>query len=78
MIGHLLGGAGAVEAIATILAVHHRTAPPTINVDDFDDEIELDVVRHEPRQLGAGDVAALNNSFGFGGHNVALAIRSAS
>ena len=77
MIGHLLGGAGAVEAIATILAVQHRTAPPTINVDDFDDEIELDVVRHEPRSLGAGQIAALNNSFGFGGHNVALAIRSA-
>lgn len=77
MIGHLLGGAGAVEAIATILAVHDRIAPPTINVDDFDDEIELDVVRHEPRQLGDGEIAALNNSFGFGGHNVALAIRSA-
>lgn len=77
MVGHLLGGAGAVEAIATVLAVHHRTAPPTINVDDFDDEIELDVVRHEPRQLGAGELAALNNSFGFGGHNVALAVRSA-
>lgn len=77
MIGHLLGGAGAVEAIATILAVYDRIAPPTINVDDFDDEIELDVVRHEPRQLGDGEIAALNNSFGFGGHNVALAIRSA-
>jgi len=76
MIGHLLGGAGAVEAIATILAVHDRTAPPTINVDDFDDEIELDVVRGEPRQLGDGPIAALNNSFGFGGHNVALAFRS--
>lgn len=77
MTGHLLGGAGAVEAIATILALHDRIAPPTINVDDFDDEIELDVVRHEPRQLGDGEIAALNNSFGFGGHNVALAIRNA-
>jgi 3-oxoacyl-[acyl-carrier-protein] synthase II len=77
MTGHLLGGAGAVEAIATILAVRNHTAPPTINVDDFDDEIELDVVRREPRQLGNGGFAALNNSFGFGGHNVALAIRSA-
>jgi 3-oxoacyl-[acyl-carrier-protein] synthase II len=77
MTGHLLGGAGAVEAIATILAVFSRTAPPTINVDDFDDEIDLDVVRHDSRSLGDGEIAALNNSFGFGGHNVALAIRSA-
>jgi 3-oxoacyl-[acyl-carrier-protein] synthase II len=76
MVGHLLGGAGAVEAIAVILALYHRTAPPTINVDDFDDEIALDIVRGEPRPLGDGPLAALNNSFGFGGHNVALAFRS--
>lgn len=76
MVGHLLGGAGAVESIAVILALHHRTAPPTINVDDLDDEIGLDVVRGEPRPLGDGPLAALNNSFGFGGHNVALAFRS--
>jgi len=76
MTGHLLGGAGAVESIAVILALHHRTAPPTINVDDLDDEIGLDVVRGEPRPLGDGVLAALNNSFGFGGHNVALAFRS--
>jgi 3-oxoacyl-[acyl-carrier-protein] synthase II len=57
--------------------VFSHTAPPTINVDDFDDEIDLDVVRHESRSLGDGEIAALNNSFGFGGHNVALAIRSA-
>jgi 3-oxoacyl-[acyl-carrier-protein] synthase II len=76
MVGHLLGGAGAVESIAVILALHNRTAPPTINVDDFDDEIALDVVREEPRPLGDGPLAALNNSFGFGGHNVALAFRS--
>jgi 3-oxoacyl-[acyl-carrier-protein] synthase II len=76
MTGHLLGGAGAVESIAVILALHHRTAPPTINVDDLDDEIGLDVVRGEPRLLGDGVLAALNNSFGFGGHNVALAFRS--
>jgi 3-oxoacyl-[acyl-carrier-protein] synthase II len=77
MTGHLLGGAGAVESIAVILALHHRTAPPTINVDDLDDEIGLDVVRGEPRPLDDGVLAALNNSFGFGGHNVALAFRSA-
>jgi 3-oxoacyl-[acyl-carrier-protein] synthase II len=76
MTGHLLGGAGAVESIAAILALYHRTVPPTINVDDLDDEIGLEVVRAEPRQLGAGPLAALNNSFGFGGHNVALAFRS--
>jgi 3-oxoacyl-[acyl-carrier-protein] synthase II len=76
MVGHLLGGAGAVESIAVILALHNRTAPPTINVDDFDDEIALDIVREEPRPLGDGPLAALNNSFGFGGHNVALAFRS--
>jgi 3-oxoacyl-[acyl-carrier-protein] synthase II len=76
MVGHLLGGAGAVESIAVILALFNRTAPPTINVDDLDDEIGLDVVRGEPRPLGDGPLAALNNSFGFGGHNVALAFRS--
>ncbi len=76
MVGHLLGGAGAVESIAVILALYHRTAPPTINVDDLDDEIGLDIVCGEPRPLGDGELAALNNSFGFGGHNVALAFRS--
>ncbi len=76
MTGHLLGAAGAVEGIFTVLALYHRTAPPTINVDDLDAEVTLDVVRKEPRPLRAGDVAALNNSFGFGGHNVAVAFRS--
>ncbi|WP_426561147.1 beta-ketoacyl-ACP synthase II [Angustibacter sp. McL0619] len=78
MTGHLLGAAGAVEGIFTILALHHRLAPPTINVDDLDPEVTLDVVVDKPRPLGDGDLVALNNSFGFGGHNVALAIRSAS
>ncbi|HEX2498203.1 MAG: beta-ketoacyl-ACP synthase II [Actinomycetes bacterium] len=76
MTGHLLGAAGAVEGIATILALHHRLAPPTINLDDPDDEVRLDVVRGEPRALPDGTIAALNNSFGFGGHNVAVALRS--
>lgn len=74
--GHLLGAAGAVEAIATILALHDRTAPPTANLEDPDDDVSLDVVRGEPRQLPDGELLALNNSFGFGGHNVALAIRT--
>jgi 3-oxoacyl-[acyl-carrier-protein] synthase II len=73
MTGHLLGGAGAVESVATILALHHRTAPPTANLDDPDDDVRLDLVRGEPRMLPGGEIAALNNSFGFGGHNVALA-----
>lgn len=75
MTGHMLGGAGAVEAIAAILALHQRTAPPTINLDDPDDEVGLDVVRGEPRRLPDGEIVALNNSFGFGGHNAALAFR---
>jgi 3-oxoacyl-[acyl-carrier-protein] synthase II len=76
MTGHLLGAAGALEAILTILTVHHRLAPATINLDDFDPAISLDVVHGENRKLPEGDIAALNNSFGFGGHNLALTIRS--
>jgi len=76
MTGHLLGAAGALEAIFTILAIHHRLAPATINLDDFDPAIKLDVVHSEHRQLPEGDIAALNNSFGFGGHNLALTIRT--
>lgn len=76
MSGHLLGAAGALETILTVLAVHHRTAPATINLDDPDPAIDLDVVSGEPRRLPEGDIAALNNSFGFGGHNVALVVRS--
>jgi 3-oxoacyl-[acyl-carrier-protein] synthase II len=70
MTGHLLGAAGAVESIATILAVYHGVVPPTINLDDPDDELDLDVAAHKPRHLEVP--AALNNSFGFGGHNAAL------
>ncbi|MGR0221754.1 beta-ketoacyl-[acyl-carrier-protein] synthase family protein [Agromyces sp. ZXT2-6] len=74
--GHLLGGAGAIEAIFTVLALHERTAPPTINLDDQDPEIPLDVVT-SPRALGDGDLIAISNSFGFGGHNAVAAFRSA-
>ncbi|MBC7517882.1 MAG: beta-ketoacyl-[acyl-carrier-protein] synthase family protein [Microbacteriaceae bacterium] len=73
--GHLLGGTGALEAIFTILALHHRIAPPTINLDNQDPEIPLDVVT-APRDLGAGQLLALSNSFGFGGHNAVAAFRS--
>jgi len=69
MTGHLLGAAGALESIATILAIHEGMIPPTVNLDDPEDGL-LDVVVHKPRQLDIP--AALNNSFGFGGHNVAL------
>ncbi|MGB8380288.1 MAG: beta-ketoacyl-ACP synthase II [Dermatophilaceae bacterium] len=76
MTGHLLGAAGALEAVFTILAVHHRLAPATINVQHLDPDVDLDVVRDEHRKLPQGDLLALDNSFGFGGHNVALAFRS--
>ena len=75
MTGHLLGAAGALESIAVVLALHDRVVPPTINLDDPED-IGLDVAS-EKRSLPDGDLAALNNSFGFGGHNVAIAFRSA-
>lgn len=74
MTGHLLGAAGALEAIATILALRERTVPPTINLTDPED-IGM-AVATSPTELPAGDLAALNNSFGFGGHNVAVAFRS--
>lgn len=78
MTGHLLGAAGALESVATILALRDRLAPPTINLEDLDDEIDLDIVTGEPRALPSGRIAGLNNSFGFGGHNVALIFRSLS
>lgn len=73
--GHLLGAAGALEAVTTIFALRDRLAPPTANLEDQDDEVPLDVVRMDPRPL-PGDRLALSNSFGFGGHNVTLAFRS--
>ncbi len=78
MTGHLLGAAGALEGVFTLLALRDRVAPPTINVDDLDPDVDLDVVRKEARPLPEGDLVGLNNSFGFGGHNVALAFRTAS
>ena len=74
MTGHLLGAAGALESVATVLALYHRIVPPTINLDDPEDT-GLDIAT-EPRKLGDGPLAAMNNSFGFGGHNVAIAFRS--
>jgi len=79
MTGHLLGGAGALESVATVLALRDRVAPPTINLEEPDDRVGIDIAT-EPRELrprGNAPMAALNNSFGFGGHNVALAFTAA-
>ncbi len=75
MTGHLLGAAGAVEAIATLLAVRHGLVPPTRNLDNLDDDIDLDVVTVQARRVALS--AAVNDSFGFGGHNVALVFTAA-
>ena len=76
MTGHLLGGAGAIESVFIVKALQDRMAPPTINIENLDPAVTIDVVRDQPRQLPQGDIAALNDSFGFGGHNVVLAFRS--
>ncbi|GAA2858961.1 beta-ketoacyl-[acyl-carrier-protein] synthase family protein [Streptosporangium fragile] len=76
MTGHLLGGAGGIESVFTVLALHHRRAPGTINVDDLDDGIDVDIVLGDARALPDGQIAAINNSFGFGGHDVAVAFTS--
>ncbi|WP_422389961.1 beta-ketoacyl-ACP synthase II [Arthrobacter sp. N1] len=73
--GHLLGASGAVEAVMTVLALYERTMPITINLDNQDPEIPLDVVT-APRDLPSGDIVALSNSFGFGGHNAVIVLRS--
>jgi 3-oxoacyl-[acyl-carrier-protein] synthase II len=73
MIGHLLGAAGAVETIATVLALREGVVPPTINYRERDPECDLDYV---PNQARKADIkVALKNSFGFGGQNACLAIR---
>lgn len=79
MTGHLLGGAGAVESVAAIMALHDRIAPPTINLDDPEDDLRVEIAV-KPTELqphGAEPMAVLNNSFGFGGHNVALVFTAA-
>ena len=73
MTGHLLGGAGAIESVFIVKALQERLAPPTINIEKLDSAVTIDVVRETPRTLPAGQIAALNDSFGFGGHNVVLA-----
>jgi len=77
MTGHLLGGAGALESVFTVLALKEGLVPFVANLEDLDDEVDLDIVRDEPRKLPDGPAAALNNSFGFGGHNVSVAFQRA-
>jgi 3-oxoacyl-[acyl-carrier-protein] synthase II len=73
MLGHLLGAAGAVETIICALAIRDGIAPPTINLDNPDDECDLDFVPHKAREKKVR--VAVNNSFGFGGHNVSLVVK---
>ena len=79
MTGHLLGGAGAVESVAAILALRDKVAPPTINLEDPDDDAGLTISAepHELKARGSGPMAVLNDSFGFGGANVALVFTTA-
>ncbi|NUS12073.1 MAG: beta-ketoacyl-ACP synthase, partial [Streptomyces sp.] len=80
MTGHMLGAAGAVQAVAAVLALYERVAPPTVNLDEVDPAVRecgLDLIRDKPRDLPlTGPLTALSNSFGFGGHNVVLALRT--
>lgn len=76
MTGHLLGGAGALESVFIVKALQERLAPPTINIENLDPAVTVDVVRDKPRKLPDGDIAALNDSFGFGGHDVVLVFKS--
>ena len=73
MTGHLLGGSGGIEAVATAMAIANGKVPPTINLENPDPECDLDYVPHESRSLDIK--VALSNSFGFGGHNVTLAFK---
>jgi 3-oxoacyl-[acyl-carrier-protein] synthase II len=72
-IGHLLGAAGAVEAIFSVLAIRDQIAPPTINLDNPSIDTPLDLVPHEARKRDIDVV--LSNSFGFGGTNASLVFR---
>ena len=72
--GHLLGGTGALEAIFTVLSVHEKIAAPTLNLDNQDEAIPLDVVV-EPRAL-PDSIVAISHSFGFGGHNAVIVVKS--
>ncbi|MDR1237553.1 MAG: beta-ketoacyl-[acyl-carrier-protein] synthase II [Propionibacteriaceae bacterium] len=77
MTGHLLGGAGSLETLACVLALRDRQVPPTINLEDPEPDLPIDVAA-TVRELPGGDLAAVNNSFGFGGHNVAVVVTNAN
>ena len=77
MTGHLLGGAGALESVFSVLAAHHRVVPPTINIENLDPETPLRIAQGETAELPSGDIAVLNNAFGFGGHDVAVLFTNA-
>jgi 3-oxoacyl-[acyl-carrier-protein] synthase II len=74
MTGHMLGATGAVEAIVSLMAIRNRTSPPTINLDQADEQCDLDYTANTPRQMPNLEVA-MSNSFGFGGHNASLIFR---
>ncbi len=74
MTGHLLGGAGALETFATVMALKDRKVPPTINLENPEPDLGIEIAANTARELPEGPLAALNNSFGFGGHNVAIAV----
>ena len=73
MVGHLLGAAGAVELIATVLGITHSLIPPTINYENPDPECDLDYIPNNPRKREVK--IALSSSFGFGGHNAVIALK---
>jgi 3-oxoacyl-[acyl-carrier-protein] synthase II len=77
MTGHLLGGAGGLESVLSVLALRDRKAPPSINIENLDPEVPLAIVQGEPAKLPEGDVAVLNNAFGFGGHDIAVIFTNA-
>jgi 3-oxoacyl-[acyl-carrier-protein] synthase II len=72
VMGHMIGGAGAAEAVVTLLSIRDGVVPPTANLSRIGDDIGLDVVAGEARQIGSRP--ALSNSFGFGGHNATLVL----
>jgi 3-oxoacyl-[acyl-carrier-protein] synthase II len=73
MTGHLLGGSGGIEAVATVLAIKNNIAPPTMNLENPDPECDLDYVANKSRPMTIN--VATSNSFGFGGHNVTLVFK---
>jgi len=77
MTGHLLGGAGALESVFSTLASYHRTVPPTINIENLDPATPMAIAQGRTAELPAGDIAVLNNAFGFGGHDVTVVFTSA-